>query len=222
MWRYASIVLSIQRSRDGRKWTSHDFLPHSVHALRLTAWLTERESVLMTCLDSQWQFAKDRVYTCTCRWESPWDPCTWGSSQEQRDDVYISTKASSLRVVVWPAKQGSYTANKLSQHQFTIPTTVRSYHALHYICMRGRPLLWQRCHLLASYVCTFVPSASVCTRRISIWTVWIVIVPSWVLTDVERTIVNNYGVSGIAIVWWRLKESPRACKCHATNNICVA
>ena len=48
-----------------------------------------------------------------------------------------------------------------------------------------------------------MPIASVCTRRISVRTLKLYEVLSWMLDDVERTTIGSYGVSGIAMAWYR-------------------
>ena len=60
-----------------------------------------------------------------------------------------------------------------------------------------------------------MPVASVCTRRISVSTLNMFVVLSWMLEDTERTNIGSYGVSGIGTV--RKNYVARA-RCHVTIN----
>ena len=58
------------------------------------------------------------------------------------------------------------------------------------------------CHMTSCYSLqrTSMTIASVCTHRISVSTLKLFVVLSWMLEDAEHTTIGSYGVSGI--VWY--------------------
>ena len=65
-----------------------------------------------------------------------------------------------------------------------------------------------------------MPIVAVCTYRISVSTLKLFVVLSWMLAVTEHTTIGSYGVSGIAIMWHGIySEYVEHASCHMTNNV---